>query len=51
MIGSIAAIEDKLGYLWENDNDIKEKFNEVRKIILDLGNKQIRLFREEKDGK
>ena len=51
MIGAIAAIENQFQYLWENDEVLKEKFNELRKTILDLGNKQIRLFKEEKDGK
>jgi hypothetical protein len=46
MIGAIAAIEEKFGWLWGEDMDqkveFKELFEDVRSMILDKGNNQIR---------
>lgn len=47
MIGSIAQFEKYFGYLWENDSNHREKYEdlweEARNNILNNGNHQIRL--------
>ena len=56
MIGSLDAIEKKLGFLWgfESDEDMTEEqkilkamYDEVRALILDKGNNQIRFLKNE----
>lgn len=47
MIGAIATIEDKLGYLWENDPRMRDVFDSIRCEILDKGNNQMRNFEVE----
>ncbi len=49
MIGAIASIEDKFGFLWnfgnpqtKDEKDAYEVFQEIRHDILEKGNKQIR---------
>lgn len=42
MIGALHSIEESLGFLWENDENMKEIFEELRSEILDRGNNQIR---------
>lgn len=52
MIGALAAFEEQFGFLWSHDDrgkpltkeeqELKDRFNEARKQILDLGNTQIR---------
>lgn len=45
MIGALASIEEKLGWLWKEGNDkesFKQIFDEIRSEILDKGNNQIR---------
>lgn len=54
MIGALDAIEKGMGDLW-NDNStealaLREKFADVRQIILDNGNRQIRLLDKEFDN-
>ena len=46
MIGAIDAFQKKFEKELENQ-EFKERFMEVRKDILDLGNNQIRLFKKE----
>lgn len=54
-VGSLAAIEEKLGHLWGHDGSEmdeeklknKDLFAEVRKLIFDLNHKQIELFKRE----
>jgi hypothetical protein len=46
MIGSISAIEQSFEKELENE-DFYQKFVILRKNILDLGNKQIRLLKEQ----
>lgn len=55
MVGAINSIEKHFGFLWEGDKEdlspteleIREIFEEARKEIFDLGNKQIRNMKEE----
>lgn len=51
MIGSIAAIEERLSHLWESDNpediQLRQEFEELRREILDRGNAQIRAIKTE----
>lgn len=51
MIGSLSAIEEKLGFLWGKDSEeeltegqkyVGELFQQLRSQILDIGNTQIR---------
>lgn len=49
MIGAIDAIEKKFAVEIESDPEFRNKFMELRKEILDLGNIQIRLFKKEKE--
>lgn len=49
MIGSIDAIEKKFKEQIINDPDFKIKFAELREEILNLGNRQIRLYKRGKD--
>ena len=47
MIGALASIEDKLGFLWEErtpkSDEYYELFEQLRTEILDKGNDQIKL--------
>lgn len=47
MIGALATIEEKLGYLWENDPEMQAVYDSIRSEILDKGNNQIRNFEVE----
>lgn len=55
MIGAIASIEEHFGHLWgdgeyeltEEDEELKESFEELRSEILDKGNTQIRNLKAE----
>lgn len=56
MIGSLDAIEKKFGFLWgfespeeftEEQKILKEMYDEVRALILDKGNNQIRFLKNE----
>lgn len=47
MIGAISVIEKVFADNIVQDKNFKEKFDIVRKEILDLGNKQIRNLKEE----
>lgn len=51
MIGALDAIEKNFGFLWDSDSDeaihMKNVFDDVRKQILDNGNKQIKSVQEE----
>lgn len=47
MIGAIAAVEQGFAAEISQDPKVREKFNDIRKAILDLGNKQIRNLKEE----
>lgn len=47
MIGALATIEEKLGYLWEHDPKMQNVYDEIRSEILDKGNNQIRNFEVE----
>lgn len=51
MIGSIARFEESFGYLWENDSDKQQYYDDLweytRNSILNHGNHQIRLAIEE----
>lgn len=58
MIGSLAAIEEELGFLWSHNENtelspeqviVKQKFQQARTKILDNGNKYIRQSKEELD--
>lgn len=46
MIGAIEAVEKGFGFLWAGDSEdakfMQKRFVEVRKSILDKGNKQIK---------
>lgn len=42
MIGALSSIEETFGFLWENDQVMKDAFEELRSEILDRGNNQIR---------
>ena len=59
MIGAIASIEEKLGSLWghgenrqltDKEKNLRETFMEMRKVILDRGNTQIRACKSLVDG-
>lgn len=47
MIGAIAQFEEHFGYLWEDDNPNRQKYEDLwestRNLILNNGNNQIRL--------
>jgi len=56
MIGALSALEDKMGFLWchgsreelsETEQVMRELYEELRSVILDLGNKQKRNINEE----
>jgi hypothetical protein len=51
MIGSLSAIEKKLGYLWEDNSPealaYRELYESIREEILDIGNTQMRNLTEE----
>jgi len=42
MIGALDSIEKHLGFLWENNPELRETYEIVRQEILDRGNDQIR---------
>lgn len=42
MIGALDSIEKKFGFLWEEESELYNIYQELRKEILDKGNKQIR---------
>lgn len=42
MIGALYSIEETFGDLWENNDVLREAFEELRSEILDRGNNQIR---------
>lgn len=42
MIGALSTIEEHLGFLWENDENMKNIYNDIRSEILDRGNNQAR---------
>lgn len=56
-IGAIAAFENRFGYLWghgklritEEQQQLKDEWMQARKEILDKGNDQIKLVRNEVD--
>lgn len=47
MIGSLSTIEKHLGFLWEDNIELKDIFEELRSEILDRGNTQIRNLENE----
>lgn len=51
MIGAIARFEESFGYLWENDSDKQQYYDDLwdytRNSVLNHGNHQIRLAIEE----
>lgn len=49
MIGSIDLIEKKFSDLIDSSEDFKQRFQELRKEILDLGNSQIRACKRDKE--
>ncbi len=51
MIGSIDLIEKKFAELINNSEDFNQKFQELRKEILDLGNNQIRIYKKNLEKK
>lgn len=42
MIGAISSIEDKLGFLWEDNPKMFDLYQQLRSEILDKGNDQVR---------
>jgi len=49
MIGALDSIEKHIGFLFEDDELLKEKYEIVRQEILDRGNDQIRKLNNEFD--
>jgi hypothetical protein len=49
MIGALDSIEKHLGYLWEDNEELREIYEIVRQEILDRGNDQIRGLNSEMD--
>ncbi len=47
MIGAIAAIEKRFGHIWENDPRWINTWEDTRKEILDIGNKNLRAAEQE----
>ena len=49
MIGALDSIEKHLGFLWEDEENLKKIYDIVRQEILDRGNGQIRNLEAELD--
>jgi hypothetical protein len=49
MIGALDSIEKHLGFLWEENSELRETYEIVRQEILDRGNDQIRNLMSELD--
>jgi len=59
MIGALACVEEKFGQFWKTENNEKmtaeqaslyQLFQEIRSVILDNGNNQIRLLDKDIDN-
>lgn len=50
MIGALDAIERNFGFLWEDNFELQEIYEKVRKEILDNGNDQIKSLAKELKG-
>ena len=49
MIGALDRFEKQFGDIWENNAEAMQEWQELRKAVLDNGNRQIRMMNNELD--